>query len=197
MPEPGAIVDLGGDGVNELLATWYDSNSCPLGSTEPCPQLLVLRDYEVVQQYFDTNVTSSGLGTADLNADGLVDIYRADGNDEGFFSMLNTPSGELVPGPLQHSCMYAGNTLVDVNENGKLDLLVEYDVNCEAFGFAGDGIGVMLDDGTGVVVATGDAFSGDVVDVNGDGHVDIVATNVYTGVSVSYLGDGHGGFTPK
>ena len=196
-PNRGAIVDLGGDGVNELVAAWPDSNSCPYGSTEPCPQLLVLRDYEVVQQYYDTNVTSGGIGTADLDGDGLVDIYRSVGNDEGFFSMLNTPAGELVPGPLEHNCIFAGNTLVDVNENGKLDLLVEHDVDCEEFGYAGEGIGVMLDDGTGVVVATGGRFNGEVTDVNGDGHVDIVARRESSSVAVIYLGDGLGGFTPK
>ncbi len=181
-PDQGAIVDLGGDGVNELLAAWYDGNSCPLGSTEPCPQLLVLRDYEVVQQYFDTNVTSSGLGTADLDADGLVDVYRNQGNDEGFFSMLNTPSGGLVPGPLQHDCGEAYNQLVDLDGNGRLDLVVLIYGWCPGFGGGssfGHGVGVVLDDGTVTRVTEDEVTDVAWGDVDGDGDLDLVGTNDY------------------
>ena len=56
---------------------------------------------------------------------------------------------------------------------------------------------MVLDDGTHVAVdGNGDRY-GTISDVNGDGHLDIVATDMFTGVAVTYLGDGHGGFAAK
>jgi hypothetical protein len=141
----------------------------------------------------------------DLDADGLVDVYRNHGNDEGFTSLLNTPSGELVLGPLQSNCGMASNHLADFDEDGKADLLVWYYGPCGPIEPPYSGAKVVLDDGTEVSVfndvddpASGDWSVDAPVDANGDGHLDIVARHWDSDEVVAvFLGDGQGGFTPK
>ncbi len=187
-PDRSAAVDLGGDGAVELVLGWYDGNS---GSWDHA--LLILRDYVPVGSA-DDGMDNGSIGVADLDADGLDDLYRYSTNEMGWASMLDTASGALVPGPLQTTCPGV-QELVDVDEDGRADLFLGGTGGPP--GCSVDQIGAVLDDGTHVAVdGNGDRY-GTISDVNGDGHLDIVATDMFTGVAVTYLGDGHGGFARR
>lgn len=200
-PDVGAVVDLAGDGVNDLVVGWYGSNPC-------CFDLLALTDYEVVAGYY-TYVDFGPIVATDLDADGLVDVYRINGNDEGFTSLLNTPSGELVLGPMQSNCSSARHYLGDFDENGKADLVVSYyysgpvpSCGPPTTPSASSGAKVVFDDGTEVSVfndvddpATDGWTVDSPVDANGDGHLDLVARD--RDVVAVFLGDGQGGFVAK
>ena len=204
-PDIGAVVDLAGDGVDDLVVGWYSSSLCSSGSTEPCFDVLTLTDFEVVGGYY-TQVGFGPINAADLDADGLVDVYRINGNSEGFTSLLNTPSGELVLGPMQSSCGSADHYLGDFDEDGKADLAVSYyssPCGPPTTPTATNGAKVVFDDGTEVSVfndidnpASANWYVEAPVDANDDGHLDIVAKDQGTGEVVAvFLGDGLGGFT--
>jgi hypothetical protein len=190
-PDMGAIVDLGGDGVSELVLAWF--NGSPVSG--PKNDLLVLREFTPAGG-FDAIFQPSGIEALDLNADGLVDIYEHTDQGDGFRSFLNTPSGELVPGPLQHGYIDGSWELGDFDEDGKADLALAYvDANPA---YPGQGVAVVFDDGTRVQLTADDVF-GDVVvaDVNRDKHQDIGLVDGATGKPYTWYGDGQGGFTPK
>lgn len=200
-PDLAAVVDLGGEGVNELLLAWFNGNvGHPFGG-----DILVLHQYEVVATYRAMSMPSA-IHTADLNADGLVDIYQDRGNDEPFVSFLNTPSGLLVKGPLQGTCDLADNYLGDFDEDGKSDLLMFFYGPCGSLDPPSWGATIVFDDGTQTTVfdeltepASSNQWTvGAPADVSGDGHLDVVARDIYSGEAVKvFLGDGLGGFTPK
>lgn len=197
-PDLAAVVDLGGDGVNELVLAWFHGNiGRPFGG-----DIIVLHEYEVVATYLAMSMPSA-IHTADLNADGLVDIYEDDGNDEPFVSFLNTHSGLLVKGPLQSDCNLAENYLGDFDEDGKADLLIFFHSFCGSPDSPGWGAKVVFDDGTETTIfdnvsepaSDSNWFVQPPADVNGDGHLDVVADDGYTGAIVkTYHGDGQGGF---
>jgi hypothetical protein len=190
-PDMGVIVDLGGDAVSELVLAWFYGS--PVAGEDA--DLLVLRDFAPVGG-FDAIAQPSTIEALDLDADGLVDIYETTDQGDGFRSFLNTPSGELVPGPLQHTWVSGSFELGDFDEDGKTDLAVAY----EDFGSAHPqaGVAVVFDDGTRVQLTADEVF-GDVelADANGDGHLDIGLIDVATGKPFVWYGDGQGGFTPK
>ena len=186
-PDMGVIVDLGGDGVSELVLAWFAGS--PVATAG---DLLVLRDFVPVDG-FAAMYQPSTISTHDFNADGLVDIYQTTDQGDGFQSYLNTPSGELVPGPVQQAYQFGSWQLTDVDEDGKADLAVSY--GGDAGGEYEEATVVVLDDGTRVVLDDGPAGNLTVGDANHDGHVDI-AVQDGTDTRIFY-GDGLGGFTPK
>lgn len=195
-PDMGVIVDLGGDGVSELVLAWfwgrYDATDAH--------DLLVLRDYAPVAG-FTAIWQPSQIGTADFNGDGLVDVYEWTDQGDGFQTYLNTASSELVPGPLHHHGEPSEYALVDADEDGADDLVMSYTSTSAEPYF---GVVVVLDDGTttylqaeGPDVPESQWWSIDVDDFNGDGHVDVRTTEVNSGDVVTFWGNGTGAFTPK
>jgi len=186
-PDMGVIVDLGGDGVSELVLAWFSGSPVASGT-----DLLVLRDFVPVDG-FTGMYQPSTIRTHDFNADGLVDIYQTTDQGDGFQSYLNTPAGELVPGPVRQAYDFGSWQFTDADEDGKTDLAVSYAgvVN----GTYEEATVVVLDDGTRVTVEAGLVGDLTVGDANGDGHTDIAIQN---GTSPHiFYGDGAGGFTPK
>jgi hypothetical protein len=188
-PDRGAVVDLGGDGVAELVLTWFS------GGPEGYPhELVVLRDFVVVAGYDGMSMPST-LATRDLDGDGLVDLYETTGQGEGFRSFLNTPSGGLVDGPLRACFDSAFWEFADFDEDGRDDLVMVHEGVC---GERTQGIAVVLDDGTQVDLSE-DAVWGEpsAADINGDGHQDVTVTVQATGDTIVWAGHGDGTFSPK
>ena len=186
-PDMGAIVDLGGDDVSELVLAWF--SGAPAGFDA---DLLVLRDFAPAGG-FAAMYEPSTIDTADLDADGLVDVYETTDQGDGFQSFLNTPTGQLVPGPLAHPYDLGSWELTDVDEDAKADLALSYAGYVD--GEFSEGTVVVLDDGTRVTVAEGLTGELTVGDANKDGHIDI-AVQAGDGLHV-FLGNGAGGFAPK
>ena len=188
-PDRGAVVDLGGDGVSELVVTWFS------GPPDGYPhQLVVLRDFVVVAGY-DGMTQPSSIAARDLDGDGLVDLYETTSQGEGFRSYLNTPSGELVDGPLRACYDDALWEFADFDEDGRDDLVMVHDGYC---GQRTRGVAVVLDDGTQVDLSNEDLWGEpSAADINGDGHQDVSVTVQATGDTVVWAGHGDGTFSPK
>lgn len=144
----------------------------------------------------------TNLAVADLNGDGTRDALLANtgtstlgvllGNGYGSFTLQpNSPSTGPNSGPYNV-------VIADVNGDGKPDALTSnYNVGT---------LGVLLGNGSGgftllpnspatVTGATGPSTFVTVADVNGDGKVDVLASNLNTSTLGILLGDGQGGFT--
>jgi FG-GAP-like repeat len=191
-PDMGVIVDLGGDGTAEIVLAWF------FGAPAGAADLLVLRDYSLTAG-FQAIFQPSYIGLADFNGDGLQDVYEWTDQGEGFRSFLNTPSGQLVPGPVELCFQSSPRTLefADFDGDGATDVLLAYVLDCDGPG----GVSVVLDDGTEVRLQTMDSpvrpWIANVVDAHHDGVLDVLTANRATGEIELFLGDGAGNFKPK
>ncbi|MFJ9769123.1 FG-GAP-like repeat-containing protein [Streptomyces erythrochromogenes] len=136
-----------------------------------------------------------GIAAADLNGDGHLDLVTSnasagtlsvlpgDGNG-GFGPASNVSAGTTLPSRLR---------LADVNADGKQDAVLV------APGTPGR-LAVLLGDGAGgfgtanLLSAGSNLTSASVSDVNGDGHVDLVASSAGSHQVVVLEGDGTGAF---
>ncbi len=160
------------------------------------------------------SVTRDTVGAAigDLNGDGILDIVGA--NDEGTVTvLLGYGDGSFRPGSVFNVSPQSNINAIaiaDVNGDGQADLLIA------AWGVlaAGEGYVIVMlgnGDGTfrpGVVYDSGglEARAIAVADLNGDGHLDVVAVNCGSGQDPTpcatsgtvgvLLGNGDGTFQP-
>ncbi|MFD7560477.1 FG-GAP-like repeat-containing protein [Streptomyces sp. NPDC059835] len=135
------------------------------------------------------------IAAADLNADGHLDLVTSNSSSGTLSVLLGDGHGSFGTA----SSVSAGLTLsskfklADVNEDGKLDAVVV------APGTPGH-LAVLLGDGSGgfgtasVLSAGANLTSASVSDLNGDGHVDLVASSAASAEVVVFEGDGTGAF---
>ncbi|MEV4760384.1 FG-GAP-like repeat-containing protein [Micromonospora sp. NPDC049559] len=190
-PDMGVAVDLGGDGVVELVLAWFDGR--PPGYLN---DLLVLRNYTPVAG-FRAIYQPSSIGLADFNGDGLQDVYEWTDQGDGFVTYLNTSAGTLVPGPVHWCSGRPQFVLADFDRDGGMDVVIAYYEGCGAY-FSG--VVVVLDDGTVVHVEAdvlGEAiWRVGVEDFNGDTIPDLVTENLATGEIIHHMNNGYAVFTP-
>jgi hypothetical protein len=143
-----------------------------------------------------TDIGYSAIATGDINGDGFPDIVAA-GHFGGLQTLISDGKGGFAEKVVQTDDGYVDAQLADINEDGHLDLIL--------LGFQKVGVEIYLGDGMGnwKLQSTlpeprpGRTMPGREVvmgDLNGDGHVDLVAAFQRWGV-YAYYGDGHGGFT--
>jgi hypothetical protein len=191
-PDMGVIVDLAGDGDAELVLAWFNGSFVE-------NDLVVLDDFDF-EAGFQGIFQPSAIGLADFNGDGLVDVYEYTDQGDGFQSFLNTPTGELVPGPVSFAAGLFDFELGDVDEDGGADLVMAF---AERFPAQPEtGVVVVLGDGSQTFL-TEDGFapSGFLWDVqladeNGDDHLDVRLVDPMSPATLTFLGDGDGNFTP-
>ncbi|KAB1071169.1 FG-GAP-like repeat-containing protein [Methylobacterium planeticum] len=132
---------------------------------------------------------------ADLNGDSKLDVVAANyttpgtvsilfGHGDGTFGAATTyETGGQYPSRV---------TLVDINNDGKLDILAANQDGGSISIFLGNGSGGF---GPATLYPVGNGpESISVVDINGDGKLDLIVPNVYGGNVSVLLGNGSGGF---
>jgi hypothetical protein len=143
-----------------------------------------------------TDIGYAALAQGDINGDGFVDIVAAS-HFGAVQTLLSDGRGGFTERILRGNDGYVAAQLADLNEDGKLDLIL--------VGYQKAGLEVYLGDGTGnwrlttrlPEVRPGPAMPGRALvvgDLNHDGHLDLVAAFQQWGVYI-YYGDGRGGFT--
>lgn len=140
--------------------------------------------------------SARGVATADFNGDGIIDLL---GGPSANFGWIRLGNGNGTFGA--ESSFQTGNALGgsanqpaigDLNEDGKLDLLISNG--------ADNTVSVILGNGNGtfraqLTIATGGAVRDyDLQDFNNDGHLDIGLISYTSGQLITYLGTGLGTF---
>ncbi|WP_203718625.1 Ig-like domain-containing protein, partial [Asanoa siamensis] len=185
-PDMGVIVDLGGDGSAELLLAYFNGRTPGVES-----DIVVLEDFTPAGG-FDAITRPSFIGLENFNTDNLTDVYEWTDDSDGVVTWLNTPSGQLVPGPVHADGVSVDFEFADFDRNGATDLVAGFD---GASGTPANGAIVVLDDGERVVLRTDEFYDVDALDANGDHKLDVRAVNAYTDEVVHFIGNGRGAFT--
>ncbi|GLZ32708.1 hypothetical protein Lesp02_48960 [Lentzea sp. NBRC 105346] len=115
-PDMGVAVDLGGDGVTELVLTHFNNSR---------GDLLVLRKFKVTAVYQGVSFPST-IRTADFDGDGLVDIWQSTDEVETLLTLRNTPASTIVPGAINvcSRVPIPNHALADFNGDGGQDFLL-------------------------------------------------------------------------
>ena len=199
-----SVVDFNGDGNLDIAATDITSNGAN-GA-----KVVVFRGDGLggftMTSAFPVNALPTTIEARDLNNDGKPDMIVAGalpGNHTGNFlsTYLGDGAGNFTA--RQTIDLGAGNlkglvAVGDFNEDGNLD--VAYPVTGIQSPVHSTTILVFFGDGTGSLVAGPILTVGQephtviAVDVNHDGHLDLVNTNRTDGTISVLLGDGHGNF---
>ena len=179
-----AIADVNGDGVPDLIATNYDSDtiSVLLNTTVPGSATM---SFTAPQDFLVGNNPNSVIA-ADINGDGLPDLIATNESDNTVSVLVNTtPNGAMTPSFADQQTFATGNIpqrirAVDIDGDGALDLVV---VN-----YNDNDISVLLNTTTvgdsTVAFAAQETFAvGNspeclaIADVNGDGKLDVIVPN--------------------
>jgi hypothetical protein len=131
---------------------------------------------------------------ADIDQDGLLDIYVANLSDENalyYNQGDNTFSNQTISRGLSDPRISMGSIFFDYDQDGDLDLYLTHDNNQPNILYQNDGTGYFTD----VSVASGTNYAGfgmgvDVGDINNDGLLDMYITNLYDNVLLLNQGDG-------
>lgn len=195
----GFALDLGGDGVEELLL-----------STFHLSWLLIVRS-DGVGEWMRMNDEVGDFWSEDFNGDGVTDVWWEGEEGGGLAIFLNTPSGTLEHGlsiPAwfdDQDWRWPIYAVADFDEDGVKDLAFADGVSRElAVAFGSDGRRVSV---TNLSVDT-IRVDISVLDVNGDGLADVAVrqavgafdqdngyyTHIEWGEPVYYVNDGAGGF---
>jgi hypothetical protein len=193
-PDLGVIVDLGGDGVVELVLGWFAGPDSAIGY-----QLLVLRDFQPVGGIRSRVYAPSAIETADFDGDGRQDVYAYSDQGGGFISFLNTADGWLTPGTAVFElCDPFGFELADFSRSGGRELLIWY-----PSGGCGDepaGVSVVDEYGHRIDLERAsppwfdESWRADALHANGDRVPDVRTENLETGEITHFLGSPYSTF---
>ena len=208
LPEsPGELVvgDVNGDGRLDLATDFHDSYNVTLLLGQADGGFALAPNSPIVMKQGQQPHTH-GLGMADLNGDGKLDlasVNNADndisvalGDGRGGFTLA--PRGPFAVGPSPYPF-----TIGDINNDGRLDIVS----NATATGpnraqqlATSRALTLLINDGQGgfrrneVPLRTGQPWSTAMGDINGDRKPDLVATHHDQSIVTVLLGDGTGGF---
>ncbi len=198
-----ALVDFNKDGFLDLLDTaGFDNNTVSLGRGDG--------SFQTNQLYaYSPTLVTNNIATADFNGDGFPDTAQAlSGGANGMIGInLGSSHGVLGTASLVTASTCLNNLVEwvaagDVNGDGKADLVATMQ-DASFAGCQNNTVAVMLGLGTGKFkaasyYATGSTVQEGVVylvDLNGDGKLDIVTENADGSISV-LLNKGNGTYNP-
>jgi hypothetical protein len=202
-PASIAVGDLDGDGIPDLVVT----GMCNINCAEKAGVVQVLLGtgggaFQPPVTYASAGDTATAVAVADVNGDHIPDVLVANnGQDRTVGVLLGNGDGTFRPVTLYKTGWGGANSIAvaDLNADGKPDLIVGSDNDN-----AQSAVSVLLGNGDGTFRAAkayqsgGDGtYSIAVIDLNGDGKLDVVVSNICNPDCTSsligvFLGNGDG-----
>ncbi|HTF87764.1 MAG TPA: VCBS repeat-containing protein [Planctomycetota bacterium] len=141
---------------------------------------------------------ATGLTSADLDKDGRADLVVLSGSSARIKILMNATDGFRESEELDAGASASGLAVGDFNEDGGLDLAVCHHDTDELRLFFGKGAGTFQPPKSiHVAVVKPHAHKVSSVDVNGDGHLDLLLPQADDNQLWVLLGDGKGGFAAR
>ncbi len=197
------VSDMNGDGLDDIVHM-NASRRLMIEYQNPDGSF-TLYDYGLVSGSYQW-----GMSIGDIDNNGHNDVFSA-GNFDGFHLMMieEVGQGELIQ--LPGSIYQQGTNMVDINNDGWLDILALNDVGSNVI-FGNDGTGSLqvqndwIDMNTVPASDNSGNYGSVWSDINNDGHLDLCIAKCRQGVSnpydprrinVVYMNDGQGNFTEE
>ncbi len=194
-PESLAAGDFNGDGASDLAVANRGSNniSILLGSTSGA---------FAAGATLNVGDQPSSISAGDINGDGRADLVTANANSDDVSILLATGGGNFAPEQrvdvrLMPPILAAGDfrsaiKLVDVNNDGKLDLIVSNTADANVAVALGSGNGTFAR--RQLVTVSNHPQDFDAADLNGDGRPDFFTADGNDSTATIRLGLGDGTF---
>lgn len=197
-PRTHLVVDATGDGKDDIAWLWWSDNNKNFGaSIRPSGGGFFFAPvHTLIGAIADVGFAPGSLLIGPLNGDGAADalIFEADA-PKGFLRVFGTPGGTFGgPGLLAETVRPWVARLGDFNEDGALDVLAVERTPARLVVVAGDGLGGLSVAGAVDVAAPFVPLTIDVADLDGDGHLDVVAVDDMTPEARIWPGKGDGTF---
>lgn len=187
-----ASADIDGDGTSDIAAGHAFDITVLLGSQGNPPTV-------GIGSSIITNFAPRGLTAVDFDNDGFLDLVYHGVNDDSVYFAIGAGDGSFSQSQiigLGFSVNVNSFAIADVDNDGFVDILIA-DRNPATT----DDVLVLLNDGTGSFVATGEVFDvGEsantirVADFNNDGFLDLVTSHSLSDDVSVLLGNGDGSF---
>ncbi|HEY0699904.1 MAG TPA: Ig-like domain-containing protein [Micromonospora sp.] len=190
-PDLGVAVELGADGVDELVVAWFAGPPASISYT-----LLVLgHDFQPDFGLTEAIFQPTFMGTADFNGDGRPDVHSVTDQGQGFETYLSLGDLTLTPGPEKWCAGPLQYQLKDFDHNGAMDVLITYIEGCSDYS---NGAVVVMDDGSVAQLQWDesglDHWRAQVVYADDDRVPDVRTESLVTGAVNHFIGVGDGTF---
>ena len=169
--------------------------TCDHGSAT-CAQLATVAFADAVA--YPSGDKTYALFSGDLDGDGTIDLAAANEQESSISVFLNDGTGSFqrLASAFPTGAYPTGGLLADLNHDGVLDVVTA--------DYHGDSVSVLVNQGGGVLaahatyptVAGAETSNLAVGDVNGDGNLDVIATNPQTASISVFLGHPDGTLDP-
>ncbi|GAA2977555.1 FG-GAP repeat domain-containing protein [Actinokineospora diospyrosa] len=190
-PDMGEIVDLGGDGTKEIVATNFWGGEYSLVALRPNGW-----GADVLGVYRGVNYPNA-IRQVDFTGDGRKDVWLYSDQSFRIRSFNNTAAGGLVQGSVDEcSEGLPQHVFADFDGDGGQDLLAALNCGTRSAKLIFGGTRAPL--ALGSISGPGPQFQVSLADHNGDQYPDLTILAPqpdYTRVSERYVNDGSGGFT--
>ncbi|MEO1007107.1 MAG: VCBS repeat-containing protein [Planctomycetota bacterium] len=195
------LADVDNDGDLDVLATLVDDHAMAVllgdGAGGFAPAL--------GQPYFAHRHPYAGLRVADLNADGNLDAVMTDVRGNGMTVLLGSGTGMFSPRngfdlnttmPIASAERPMSCDLGDLDGDGDLDALAFIDESPMVIRLENTGGGMFVEAGDPIIDLRTPSVGGRLVDVSGDGLLDVVASGTASRRVAVCFGEPGGGFSP-
>lgn len=194
-PGSVAIADLNGDGKPDLAVANLKSNDVTILLGDGKGGFVPSQGSP-----FPAGNSPNDIAVGDFNGDGKLDLAFPNHDTKYVTVLLGDGRGGFTPAPgspltVQSKPHPHGIAAGDLNGDRKLDLVVESWEDDKVEVLFGDGKGRFVTPGSLFTVGRMPYYKVRVNDVNKDGRLDIITTNLKGNSVTVLLGDGKGGFT--